>query len=647
MAVREKIVITADNKTARAFREVQNSAKLTSAGLASMSMKMAGVAAVGAAAAAGLFLLTKRAIESADAIAKVADKVGLGVESLQELRFGAEEAGVATNTLDMAMQRFSRRVGEAAKGQGELKDTLELYNIAVNDSEGNTRKLDDVLDDYANAIQNAGSQQEKLRLAFKGFDSEGAALVNMFKDGSAGLKEMREQAQQLGIVLDEDAVRGAEAANDALNRMERILSVNLQKILLEMAPQITAFGLAFANAAPQISRMADEVIKFFFGVESLSLSGLRNELEELTDAENARALAVKKRGATHIGAIKGDIALIGVYEKEKAKLLELIAAGEKREEQLRKMFETPAGIAANDNIVDKTIEAERKRAEALLMAISETNMQVLGLDERLLESRHEQELAKLFELFEAKTISTEEFRAATAESEATFEQSQHELRLAQMQVQFDEEDELRQAHMATLEGQVEQHLARINQNETFAAELNKQIWESGLKGKMQITGKLMGQLSVLMESNSRKMFEVGKAAAIGSTVIETITGAQRAFTAMAGIPYVGPILGALAAAAAIAAGMARVQQIKSQSFKGGGSVSAGGGGGGFGGGGAPSVPDVPQLAAPANDIAPSRELNVTIVGHAISAEQVRDELIPMLNEAAGDGVTINATVATG
>ena len=330
MALQEKIIITATNRTAKAFKDVQRDAKRSSDVLAGLTRATAAVAAAGVLAAGALFLMTKRAVENADAIAKAADKVGLSVESLQELRYAAELAGVETKTLDMAMQRFSRRVGEAAMGQGELRGTLEQYNIAVKDSEGNTRALDDVLDDYVETIFNAESQQEKLRLAFKAFDSEGAALVNMFDRGKVGLQEFRDEAQRLGLVLSEDTVRGAEAANDAMLRMEKIVSVNMQKALLQFAPQITALGEAFADAAPAIARVADGLIGMVFGIEAMSLQGLRQELYQLTKAEQDRSLAVKKRGATHAGALDHDNEQIRVYEKQKAKLLELIDTAEKR-----------------------------------------------------------------------------------------------------------------------------------------------------------------------------------------------------------------------------------------------------------------------------------------------------------------------------
>ena len=98
-------------------------------------------------------------------------------------------------------------------------------------------------------------------------------------------------------------------------------------------------------------------------------------------------------------------------------------------------------------------------------------------------------------------------------------------------------------------------------------------------------GDTFGKLSSLMQTENENAFNVGKAAAISSAIINTSLAAVKSFQAMASIPYVGPALGAAAAAAAVVAGMVQVNQIRKQKFgSSGGSVSAGGGGASTGGG---------------------------------------------------------------
>ena len=89
---------------------------------------------------------------------------------------------------------------------------------------------------------------------------------------------------------------------------------------------------------------------------------------------------------------------------------------------------------------------------------------------------------------------------------------------------------------------------------------------------LNAANSFFGNLAALQKSGNKKMAAVGKAAAIAQAMISTYQSATSAYAAMASIPYVGPALGAAAAATAIAAGLANVQQIRSQNagFKEGG-----------------------------------------------------------------------------
>ena len=69
----------------------------------------------------------------------------------------------------------------------------------------------------------------------------------------------------------------------------------------------------------------------------------------------------------------------------------------------------------------------------------------------------------------------------------------------------------------------------------------------------------------ILGERSRAAFAAYKAFAVAQTIIDTYSSAQKAYDAMAKIPYVGPALGAAAAGVAIAAGMVRVQAIQATS----------------------------------------------------------------------------------
>jgi len=189
----------------------------------------------GGIVAGGVFQLPgafREIIAEASNLAKIADKVGLGVEALQELQFAAELTGVPVVALNMGMQRFSRRVAEAANGAGELLPILKANNVALRDQNGNMRSQIDILNDYANLIKNAKSEQERLLLAFKAFDSEGAALVNLLKGGSSGLARFRQAARDAGGVLEDDLLRRMEEVDNRFAQIGRTIDMYLKRGIL-------------------------------------------------------------------------------------------------------------------------------------------------------------------------------------------------------------------------------------------------------------------------------------------------------------------------------------------------------------------------------------------------------------------------------
>ena len=186
-------------------------------------------------------------VEATDSIGKTADKVGLLTDELQELRYAASLANVNQAQLDMGMQRFSRRLGEVAQGTGELKAISEQYGVQLFDNNGRMRSNMDLLNDWADVIKGASSEQEALRIAFKLFDSEGAALVNMLRGGSTALTEVRQEAHDFGIVIDEALVRESAKANDAMTRLDFVLSSQLKGTLVELAPDIVEVSDSIAD----------------------------------------------------------------------------------------------------------------------------------------------------------------------------------------------------------------------------------------------------------------------------------------------------------------------------------------------------------------------------------------------------------------
>ena len=88
----------------------------------------------------------------------------------------------------------------------------------------------------------------------------------------------------------------------------------------------------------------------------------------------------------------------------------------------------------------------------------------------------------------------------------------------------------------------------------------------------------LGNALMEFQGENKAAFEAGKAISIATATVDTYESAQKSFNAMADIPIVGPALGAVAAAAAVASGIVRVKKIKDTKFNSGATPSASAGG---------------------------------------------------------------------
>lgn len=192
---------------------------------------------------------TKGVIAYGNEIAKASQKLGVGIENLQRFQFAVESnTTLSGGGASTALQRYTRRLGEAAKGKGELLGIVEEYNIQIRDSEGNTRRAMDVLNDFADVIQRAEDPQERLRIAFKLFDAEGAELVNILSEGRRGLENYMGAADRAGVVIQESSVKALEDLNQAFETIEKAARAQAAETVGGMATLATGTDTATAAA---------------------------------------------------------------------------------------------------------------------------------------------------------------------------------------------------------------------------------------------------------------------------------------------------------------------------------------------------------------------------------------------------------------
>lgn len=264
-----------------------------------MAKGLKSIAKIGIVAVAGLGYLVKSSLTLSDSLIKTSAKIGTTADALSGLRFAAELTGVETRTLDMAMQRFTRRTAEAAKGTGEAKGAIK--ELGIDAQKLNKMPLDERMLVLADAFSNVENESDRLRLAFKLFDSEGAALVNTLALGRDGLKEMLGEAKALGLGLSVDAAKGVEAANDEFTKLRLLFRGITRQVSAALAPALKVVTERFTDFVKASIAAKDGVENFARSIVVDLLGSIQVALQAFEDLANGfvqiynGALSVKRQ----------------------------------------------------------------------------------------------------------------------------------------------------------------------------------------------------------------------------------------------------------------------------------------------------------------------------------------------------------------
>ena len=154
---------------------------------------------------------------------------------------------------------------------------------------------------------------------------------------------------------------------------------------------------------------------------------------------------------------------------------------------------------------------------------------------------------------------------ARYEAEAEAEQQRYAEQLERMQEAEELKLEVAGGYDLMREQLYQEHSDRMAEIDRVRTEMQLTQWAQGF-GDMS---KNLADFANTFAKENKAMFAVSKAAAIAQAVINTYQAATGAMSAMSAIPIVGPALGIVAAAAAVAGGLAQVANIRNQQMGGG------------------------------------------------------------------------------
>jgi len=245
---------------------------------ASVAKVAAGLGITMGAVTAGISAAVFNTVREIDKLAKASKAIGVPVGELSALRYAAEQNGLAFETLASGLQTLSQRIVEAAQNaKSQAAQAFEALGISVRDASGNLKSTQGVFLEIADAFSRLEDGATKTTAATRLLGSAGGQLISMLNEGSFSVKALTTEAEQLGLVLDQQTTEAAQRLTRALDSSNKSLSSLEARIVTATIPILE-----------QLAGLLENIAFGFTKLEKAPLDALQKRLQAAE--ENARRL---------------------------------------------------------------------------------------------------------------------------------------------------------------------------------------------------------------------------------------------------------------------------------------------------------------------------------------------------------------------
>ncbi len=383
---------------------------------ASSALAVLGPVALVAVAAIAAFKGVTDFARLAEEVDSVQDVLGGTAEEASKVRFIAVSLGLSVEQVAQAMFKFSSTLDVN-------KDKLAGYGVAIAKTKDGTTDTFATLVNLSNAFNGLADPVEKNRLLLLAFGRGGRELEEILSRGGDGLRELADEAERAGVVLDQAGVQKGKDFNIAMRQLGETVKGVLLPIGEGLIPLLitladvgkTAFGW-IPDAVGKLQDLAREAEKDIpiltplaeiFGtghskeefIGAIEAKNKGHKAEQAAIEAKTRALEDLEVANTKAAAFAGLPAALSAVDKARAASADKLVNTRKAEESLAEAQERVADLqvgfaeqaaAAKEAYAEKVVQANERVADSegrLVEAIRTTGERIASAEATLARAR--------------------------------------------------------------------------------------------------------------------------------------------------------------------------------------------------------------------------------------------------------------------
>ena len=213
----------------------------------------------------------------ADQIDKLSERTSINREELQRWMHACDQSGVSSDKLSTAVKKTSNVLEDARGGSKSANEALEKLGFTLGDFDG--KSTEETFDMITSALADMEEGTERNAL---GVDLLGGAYTEMLpllNAGSEGIRGLKQEADDLGIVMSEDAVKAGVTLGDTISNIKAAFNGFKNELGSAMIPVIQQFANLIMSKLPDIQKLFQRLIPVVMSL----IDGILPPLFELID----------------------------------------------------------------------------------------------------------------------------------------------------------------------------------------------------------------------------------------------------------------------------------------------------------------------------------------------------------------------------
>lgn len=235
-----------------------NSMKEVGDKISGVGRKLQPVSAAAAGMVAALTGMAYKAVTSADDLNTLAKQTGFTTAELQKMQYAADRIDVEMETITGAAARMTKQLGSS-------EDKFTNLGVATRDVDGNFRSTSDIFYDTVAALSQIQNETERDTVAMDIFGRSANELAGIIDDGGEALRAFGDEAENAGLILDQQTLDTLNETNDTIDAMKAKLGGELLKVGAKLAealvPVIDKISAGFEKLVAWLDQLTPEQLQ--------------------------------------------------------------------------------------------------------------------------------------------------------------------------------------------------------------------------------------------------------------------------------------------------------------------------------------------------------------------------------------------------